>query len=64
MITPSLQCFSLRHKHRETFVGATGFDEFGHWQRVTAVAALLQRRHEVGRACGQHDIVVDYYGVT
>ena len=64
MITPSLQRFSLRHKHGEAFAGATSFDEFGHWQRVTMVAALMQPRHEVGRACGQHDIMVDYYGVT
>src|SRR5215470_7934022 len=48
-ITPSLQCFSLRQKHRETFAGAPGLDEFAHWQRVTAVAALLQLRHQVGR---------------
>src|SRR5215216_7427752 len=31
---------SLRHEHGKTFAGAAGFDEFGHRQRVTAVAAL------------------------
>src|SRR5262245_36489648 len=61
---PSLQCFSLRHKHGETFAGAAGFDEFAHWQRVTAVAALSQLRHELGRAFGQDDVAVDHHGVT
>ena len=38
---PSSNLLSLRHKHSETFAGSAGFDEFGHRQLVTAVAALL-----------------------
>ena len=64
MITQLLQCFSLRHKHGETFAGAPGLDEFAHWQCVTTVAALLQLRHELGRAFGQNDVAVDHHGVT
>jgi hypothetical protein len=54
----------LRHKHGETFAGAAGFDEFGHRQLVAAVAALLQLRHELGRAFGQNDVAIDHHGVT
>src|SRR6266550_814699 len=61
---PSSSLLSLRHEHGEAFAGATGFDEFGHRQRVTAVAALLQFRHELGRAFGQNDVAVDHHGVT
>src|SRR6266540_2050296 len=38
---PSSSLLSLRHKHSQAFAGAAGFDEFAHWQRVTAVSPLL-----------------------
>src|SRR5213596_3087713 len=38
---PSSSLLSLRHEHGETFAGAAGFDEFGHWQFVATVAALF-----------------------
>ena len=64
MCVPGSSLLSLRHKHGEAFAGAAGFDEFGHRQWVTAVAALLQLRHELGRAFGQNDFAIDHHGIT
>jgi len=49
----------LWHKHGEAFASAPSFDEFAHWQFVAAVAAVLQRRGEPGRAFGQDNISLD-----
>jgi len=54
----------LRHEHGETFASAAGFDEFGHRQLVTAVAALFQFRYEVWRSLGQNDVFLNYHSVT
>src|SRR5438067_11433773 len=52
----SCRVLSLWHEHDQTLAGAAGFDEFAHRQRVAAVAAMFQLRHDLGRAFGQDDI--------
>src|SRR5881394_1031192 len=48
--TKKLGLFALRHKHSQTLAGAAGFKELRHRKLMTVVAALGERRNELGRA--------------
>ena len=65
MTAPCLRhAFGLRHKHRETFARAAGFDEFAHRQLMAAVAAILQLCRELWRAFGQDNVVIENDGIA
>ena len=51
---------ALRHEHRQAFAGAAGFQEFGHRQRMTIVAAIAQRLDQLRRAFGQNDVLFEH----
>ncbi len=63
--TPLFHCrVPLRHKHRQTFARAAGFQELRHRQFMAAVAAITQRGDEFRRAVGQNDVALEHNGIA
>jgi len=60
----ALNLFALRHKHRQTFAGAAGLEEFAHRQGMTDVAAVVESRDQFGGAFGQNDVAAEHDGVA
>ena len=54
----------LRHKHRQAFARAAGFEKFRHRQLVAGLAAIAQNGDKLRRAFGQNDVAIEHHGVT
>ena len=54
----------LRHEHCQAFTSTAGFEELAHGKRVAGVAAIAQRRNQLGGAFGQDDVAIEDNGVA